>query len=124
MNYYKTKHSILGLLLDVHLNYMDEYHVINESFLTIDQVVKKTNLKYDIVKVILSSLSANEEIKFHNSLNEFDLSGYRITNNGVFAYEDEKYLRIKIERSRATWSFYLSIASFIGSIIAIVIAIQ
>lgn len=54
---------------------------------------------------------------------ENQFSGFEITNKGVFAYEDEKYLRIRTERSRSTWSFFISIASFLGSLIAILIAI-
>ena len=123
MNYNKTKHLILEQLLEVRLNYVEEYSSLRESFLTIDQLVKKKKLDYDVVKVILASLLVNEEINFYKSANDFDSSGYMITNKGVYAYEDEKYLRIKTERSRATWSFYLSIASFIGSIIAILIAL-
>lgn len=123
MNYNKTKHLILEQLLEERLNYIEEYSGLRDSFITIDQIVKKKQLNYDVVKVILASLSANEEINFYNSENEFDSSGYMITNKGVFAYEDEKYLRIKTERSRANWSFYLSIASFIISILAILLAI-
>lgn len=76
------------------------------------------------MKLILASLLANEEIKFNNSINEDGSSGYAITNKGVFAYEDEKYLRIKIERSRASWSFIISIISFLVSLVAIFLTIQ
>ncbi|WP_406844567.1 hypothetical protein [Flavobacterium soyae] len=122
MDYNKTTHLILGQLSEVRLNYIEEYHVINESFLTIDQIVKKNQLNYGVVKIVLASLQANEEIKLFNSQNDFDSSGYRITNKGMQAYGDKKYPRLKIERLRATWSFYFSIASLIVSIIAIFIA--
>ncbi|GAA6769453.1 hypothetical protein [Flavobacterium sp. CGRL2] len=126
MNYNKTKHSILKLFLEVKLNYIEEYHEFREAFLTIDQIVKKKNLDYDVVKVILASLSANEEIKLQNLNvdNEYSFLGYAITNKGVFAYEDKKYLRIKTERSRANWSFAVSIASFAVSLIAILLTLQ
>ncbi|MBW8360732.1 MAG: hypothetical protein K0M56_00945 [Kaistella sp.] len=122
MNYSKNKHFVLGLLLETKLNFVEEYHEFRELLLSTDQIVKKSKLNFDDVKIILASLLGNEEIKF--STDENDRSGYQITNKGVSAYEDEKYLRIRKERSRATWSFFLSIASFVGSVIAILIALK
>ncbi|WP_433831335.1 hypothetical protein [Flavobacterium anhuiense] len=124
MNYLKTKHSTLGILANLDLNYIEELHGVRDTFLTIDQIVKKQNLSYDQVKIIMSSLLANEEIRYYNSGNNFDASGYSITNKGIFAYEDKKYLRIATERVRTNWSFYISLVSFCGSIIAIIISLQ
>jgi hypothetical protein len=124
MNYNKAKHQVLKLLLDVKLNFIEEYHDDREALLTLDDIVKKQKLDYDTIKVILASLSANQEIRFHTFYPEYDFSGYLITNSGIYAYEDEKYLRIKTERSRAFWSFIISIISFLLSIFAILIAIQ
>jgi len=123
MDYNKTKHKVLKLFVKGKLDYIEEYHNIREFYLTIDEVVKKEKLSYDVVKLILASLLANEEIKFNNSINEDGCSGYTITNKGVFAYEDEKYIRIKTERSRASWSFIISIVSFLVSLVAILLTI-
>ncbi|MDQ1165697.1 hypothetical protein [Flavobacterium sp. SORGH_AS_0622] len=123
MNYNNAKHKVLKLFVKVKLDYIEEYHLTREFYLTIDEVVKKEKLSYDVAKLILASLLANEEIKFNNSIDEDGYSGYAITNKGVFAYEDKKYLRIRIERSRSSWSFIISIVSFLISLVAILLTI-
>ncbi|MFH6988660.1 hypothetical protein ACHRVW_13035 [Flavobacterium collinsii] len=124
MNHLKIKHSILRLLSELRLNYIEDYHSIRDTFLTTDQIVKNQNLPNDVVRTIIASLLANEEIKIYSSGNNFDASGYSITNKGLFAYEDKKYLRTESERLRTNLSFYISVASLIGSIIAIFVSLQ
>lgn len=124
MNYNKVKHKVLKLFLEVRLNFIEEYHDARESLLTVDIIAKKQKLDYDTVRVIIASLSANQEIKLNNLGPDYDFSGYSITNAGIYAYEDEKYLRVKTERSRATWSFIISIVSFLLSVFAVLLALR
>lgn len=108
MNYNKAKHKVLQLFLDVRLNFIEEYHDVRESLLTVKIIAKKQKLDYDTVRVTIASLSANQEIKLHNLGFEYDFSGYSITNSGIYAYEDEKYLRLKTERNTSNLEFYYS----------------